>query len=187
MKFELGRTMAYFAKKYQGRIQGAEDHAIDISFSITTDADVLLMLAPAIIVKEDDSGEEKRTKARGKDNLVEELFSKEGYVKRPSLSPIAIHRKPEGISVTIHDQEKNPMTLVGCSFKNLSIELKSPKQVVVSGLIQYARYNNNELIRINSIMGKHVDIEWFAEQDDLFSKDDSKAKAKDDKQDPEKK
>lgn len=177
MKFELPRTTASFAKKVQERIQGEDDKALDISFSITTDTGILPMLFPAQVQVQpsDEDGEpEVKLDTKRKDRLVEELFSKEGYVRRPAISPLTVHRKPEGLTVKIHDQELSgePMTLTGCSMKNLTVTLKSPNQVVLAGLLQYPRYDNNDLLRLNAIMGKLADIEWSADQDDLFGSSD---------------
>lgn len=177
VEFNLDRTTATFAKKYQGRVQGSgDDKAFDLSFRLTTSADTLPMLIPASIQKPDgDDSKKKPAKEDQKDRIVQELFSVEGYVKRPHISPINIHRKPEGLRIWIWDQEDfgDELVLYPCSMKNLKVALQSPHQIVLHGLIQYAHFNNNELIRLNAIIGKSLDIAWEVDQSDLFSSDDS--------------
>ena len=169
MQFELPRTTAHFACANL-REEKNVGKAFDLPFTLTTSADILLMLCPAQI-ETDDPDADPQEVADDKDRLIQELFSVEGFVKRPALNPLHINRKPEGITVTIHDQEEGiaPLILKPCRFTTLQAELESPHQVVLKGKIQYSQYNNNELIRMNAIMGEHCDIEWVTDQQDMFS------------------
>lgn len=189
IEFKIARTTAKFSNKYQGRIQGSGDNkAFDLSFHLTTSADLLPTLLPAAIQKPDDEeGPKKVHKDDQKDRIVQELFSVEGYVKRPYISPITIHRKPEGLRIWIWDQEdfSEALELYPCSMKNLKVELQSPHQIVFHGLIQCANYNNNELIRINAIIGKQFDIAWEVDHSDLFGSDYSEGESEEENEDSE--
>lgn len=173
MQFNLERTTAKFGV-FNPRKEKNVGPACDLPFTIVVPADILLMLAPAQVASDD---EEPPHEDDTKDRIIQELFSVEGYVKRPALSPLSIHRKPEGVTVEIWDQEDlgDPLMLTPCRFSGLSVELQSPHQVVLKGKIQYSDYNNNELIRISSIMDESHDIAWRIEQIDLFESADGKS------------
>ena len=86
--FKLPRTTATFGV-YNRREEKNKGSAFDLPFQVTVSAEIIDMLAPA----QDEDGDIQED---GYSGLVEELFSEEGYVKRPALNPLAIHRKPEG-------------------------------------------------------------------------------------------
>jgi len=160
MKFELKRTTANF-KMFNPRLEQNKGNAFDLPFDVTIDAKILSMLAPTI----DPEGEDG--------DLNVELFTKEGQISRPSINPLHINRKPEGAIVTIWDQEgtKNPpLELRPCSLKDLKAELRTPNQVVLSGKIQYPKYNDEVLCRINALTNKAYDLAIEIEQADMFVK-----------------
>lgn len=163
MRFELKRTTATFAVP-RIRHEINKGNAIDIPFKITCDISLLAMLMPPIPVE----GEEPNP-----DSLINELFTPEGYVRRPSINPVKIHRKPEGATIHIYDEaskntKKHALVLKPCSLSKLEAELKAPHQVVLSGAIQYPKYNDNELIRINALTNKNFDLTIVIEQLDMF-------------------
>jgi len=157
MQFELTRTTATF-NPFNPRWENNKGNAMDIPFSVTLGSNILAMLAPS----QDPDGSDE--------GLTKELFTEEGHVARPSINPIHINRKPEGAVVKIWDQEDfgEPLELKPCTLKSLKAELQTPNHVVLSGLIQYALYNDAELIRINALMKKSFDLEIHIEQTDLF-------------------
>lgn len=167
MKFELKRTTANF-KMFNPRLEQNKGNAFDLPFDVTVDDKILSMLAPTV----DPEGEDG--------DLNVELFTKEGQISRPSINPLHINRKPEGAIVTIWDQEGTnnpPLKLRPCSLKDLKAELRTPNQVVLSGKIQYPKYNDKELLRINALTNKSFDLAIEIEQADMFvkSQDDDKS------------
>ena len=177
MRFELKRTTANF-KMFNPRLEQNKGNAFDLPFDVTVDDKILSMLAPTV----DPEGEDE--------DLNVELFTKEGQISRPSINPLHINRKPEGAIVTIWDQEgtKNPpLKLRPCSLKDLKAELRTPNQVVLSGKIQYPKYNDKELLRINALTNKSFDLAIEIEQADMFQKEDEKESVKDPKAKSEKK
>ncbi len=169
MHFELSRTTAEFGK-YNPRKEQNKGNAFDIAFTVTVGADTLSMLVPA---QEEDQGEgaENVVSLPTEDRLMAELYSEEGYVRRPAISPLNINRTPEGVTVTIwdeHEEDGSPLVLKPCRFKNLVATLKSPHQIQLAGLIQYPQYTDDELVRINAVMYQTHDIGWVVEQSDLF-------------------
>lgn len=170
MKFELPRTTASFGV-YNPREEKNKGPAFDLPFEVTVGADVLSMLLPA---QEEDpaEGEENVVQIGAEDRLIGELYSEEGYVRRPAISPLHINRKPEGVTVTIWDDNDEPLVLQPCRFTTLQAALQSPHQVVLKGKIQHSEYNDDELVRINALMNSTHDIAWEVEQQDLFSEGD---------------
>jgi hypothetical protein len=166
MRFELKRTTATFGV-FHPREEKNKGMACDIPFKITIGAQFLDMLAPAQRAE----GEEANPEA-----FMNELWTAEGYVRRPSLNPLKLYRKPEGATVTIWDEaadKKNgkPLELKPCNLNLKDAELMSPHQFVLSGQIQYSQYNDKELARINALTGKNLDIEILIEQVDMFDAD----------------
>ncbi len=169
MRFELSRTTASFGV-YNPREEKNKGPACDLPFEVTVGADLLSMLVPA---QEEDHGEgaENVVPIVSEDRLVAELYSEEGYVRRPAISPIHINRKPEGVTVTIwdeHEEDGSALVLKPCRFTTLTAGLKSPHQLVLRGKIQYSEYTDAELVRINALMNQTHDIAWVVEQVDLF-------------------
>jgi len=169
MRFELSRTTAEFGN-YNPRLEQNKGRACDISFEVTVGADLLAMLVPA---QEEDQGDapENVVSLPTEDRLMAELYSEEGYVRRPAISPLHINRKPEGVTVTIwdeHEEDGSPLVLKPCRFKNLVAALSSPHQLKLKGLIQYPLYSDDELVRIDALMYQTHDIAWVVEQSDLF-------------------
>lgn len=169
MRFELSRTTASFGI-LNLRIEKNKGPACDLAFEVTVGADLLSMLVPA---QQEGQGEgaENVVPIVSEDRLVAELYSEEGYVRRPAISPIHINRKPEGVTVTIwddHEEDGSPLVMQPCNFKSLQARLQSPHQVVLSGLIQYSEYTDEELVRFNALMGHTHDIGWVIEQQELF-------------------
>jgi hypothetical protein len=182
MRFELSRTTASFGI-LNLRVEKNKGHACDLAFEVTVGADLLSMLVPA---QEEDHGEgaENVVPIVSEDRLVAELYSEEGYVRRPAISPLHVNRKPEGVTVTIWDQDEDgpvtdPLILKPCSFKSVKGALQSPHQLVLSGLIQYPLYTDEELVRLNAIMDTTHDIAWVVEQSDLFDESVGGATAED--------
>ncbi len=157
MQFELTRTTAKFGV-FNPREEKNKGNAFDLPFSVTLGSEILAMLAPTNDVDQDD------------DALAGVLFTQEGHVARPSINPIVINRKPEGAVIKIWDQEDfgEPLELKPCNLKSLKAELQTPNHVVLTGMIQYSQYNDNELIRINALMNKSFDLAIHIEQTDLF-------------------
>ena len=180
MRFELSRTTASFGI-LNLRMEKNKGHACDLAFEVTVGADLLSMLVPA---QDEHQGEgaENVVPIVSEDRLVAELYSEEGYVRRPAISPIHINRKPEGITITIWDEHDEPLVLKPCSFKSIKGALQSPHQLVLSGLIQYPLYTDEELVRLSAIMDTTHDIAWVAEQSDLFEESVSGAGEEDDQQ-----
>lgn len=172
MQFELTRTTAKFGV-FNPREEKNKGNAFDLPFSVTLSSDVLAMLAPTTDVDGKDDG------------LIEQLFTEEGQVARPSINPIHINRKPEGAIVKIWDQEDfgEALELKPCNLTTLKAELQTPHHVVLTGKIQYSQYTDPELIRINALMNKSFDLEIMIEQSDLF--EDPQTESKEDDQDPE--
>jgi hypothetical protein len=166
MRFELSRTTASFGI-LNLRVEKNKGHACDLAFEVTVGADLLSMLVPA---QEQDQGEgaENVVPIVSEDRLVAELYSEEGYVRRPAISPLHVNRKPEGITVTIWDEHNEPLVLKPCSFKSVKGALQSPHKLVLSGLIQYPLYTDEELVRLNAVMDTTHDIAWEVDQSDLF-------------------
>lgn len=183
MQFELKRTTATFGV-FHPREEKNKGMACDIPFKITIGSQYLDMLAPAQRVE----GE-----ADSPDTFINELWTVEGYVRRPALNPLMIYRKPEGARVTIWDEasdKKNgkPLVLEPCRLNLKKLELKSPHQLVLEGQIQYSQYDDKELARINALVNKNLDIEIFIEQVDMFDdkkKDDEGGKDEDENPDPD--
>ena len=169
MRFELLRTTAKFGV-YNPREEKNKGPACDIPFEVTVGADLLSMLVPAQ-EQELEEGAENVVTLPTEDRLVAELYSEEGYVRRPAMSPLHINRKPEGVTVGIWDQEApdaDPLVLKPCRFTTLQVQLISPHQLILTGKIQYSKYTDSELIRINALMNSSHDISWEIEQQDLF-------------------
>lgn len=169
MRFELSRTTASLGV-YNARKEQNVGPACDIPFEVTVGADLLAMLVPA---QEEDQGEgaENVVTLPTEDRLVAELYSEEGYVRRPAMSPLHVNRKPEGVTVTIwdeHEEDGSPLILKPCSFKSIKAKLQSPHQLVLSGLIQYSKHTDDELVRISHLMDTTHDIAWEVDQSDLF-------------------
>ena len=188
MRFELDRTTASFGV-FNPREEKNVGPACDIPFEVTVGADILSMLVPA---QDEDTPEgENVVELPVEDRLVAELYSEEGYVKRPAMSPIHVNRKPEGVTVTIwddHETDGSPMVLQPCRFTTLQAELQSPHQVVLKGKIQYSKYTDDELVRINSLMNSTHDIAWVVEQTDMFDGEGESGgdgETQEDNQDPE--
>lgn len=163
MQFDLSRTTAKFGV-FHPREEKNKGMAVDIPFSITVGVEILDMLMPPQLA----DGEEASP-----DALINELFTVEGYPRRPAINPLKIHRKPEGALVEIYDEKsqgKNgkPLSLKPCSLNKLEIELKSPHQVVLTGQIQYSQYDDKELARINALTSKNYDLTIYIEQVDMF-------------------
>ena len=164
MKFELPRTTASFGV-YNRREEKNKGSAFDLPFQVTVSAEIIGMLAPA----QAEEGVEDTS-----ETLIDELFSEEGYVKRPALNPLSINRKPEGATVTIwdfehpDDQDSEPLELQPCRLTTLKAEMQSPHQVVLSGKIQYSQYTDDQLVRIDHICDKTFDLAITVEQVDLF-------------------
>lgn len=163
MRFEIKRTTATFAVP-RIRREKNKGNAADIPFRITTDVHILAMLTPAHVADNEDDNPE---------SWIQELFTSEGYVRRPSINPIKIHRRPEGATVYIFDEpsqntKKRSLLLKPCRLVKLQAELKAPYQVVLSGEIQYPQYTDQELIRINALTDKNFDINIVIEQLDMF-------------------
>lgn len=167
MQFELERTTAKFGV-FNPREEKNKGNAFDLPFSVTLGTSVLAMLAPT----QDDQDEDNA--------LANVLFTQEGHVSRPSINPIHINRKPEGAVVKIWDQEDfgEPLDLKPCTLKSLKAELQTPNHVVLTGLIQYSQYNDNELIRINALMNKSFDLAIHIEQTDLFENPEAESEEK---------
>jgi len=157
MQFELERTTAKFGV-FNPREEKNKGNAFDLPFSVTLGSEVLAMLAPTQDVDNDD------------EDLAKVLFTSEGHVSRPSINPIHVNRKPEGAVVKIWDQEDfgEPLELKPCNLKSLKAELQTPNHVVLTGMVQYSQYNDNELVRINALMNKSFDLAIHIEQTDLF-------------------
>lgn len=178
MKFELKRTTATFGV-FHPREEKNKGMACDIPFKITVGSQFLEMLAPAQRVEgEPDSP----------DTFINELWTVEGYVRRPALNPMKIHRKPEGAKVTIWDEasdKKNgkPLVLEPCRLNLKEITLMSPHQFALEGQIQYSQYDDKELARINALVNKNLDIEIFIEQVDMFEDEKKDDEKKDDEDD----
>jgi hypothetical protein len=169
MKFELTRTTATFGV-YNPREEKNKGPACDIPFEVTVGADLLSMLVPAQ-EQEPGEGAENVVSLVTEDRLVAELYSEEGYVRRPAISPLHINRKPEGVMVKIWDQEApeaEPLILQPCRFTTLQAALQSPHQIVLTGKIQYSGYTDSELVRINALMNSTHDLAWEIEQQDMF-------------------
>ncbi len=169
MRFELTRTTAMFGV-YNARKEKNVGPACDIPFTVTVGADLLAMLIPA---QQEELGEgaENVVPITTEDRLMAELYSEEGYVRRPAISPLHINRKPEGVKVEIWDLEgpdADPLVLNPCRFTSLLAELQSPHQIVLTGKIQYSRHSDSELIRISHLMDTTHDIAWTVEQGDMF-------------------
>jgi hypothetical protein len=178
MKFELTRTTATFGV-YNPREEKNKGPACDIPFEVTVGADLLSMLVPA---QEElpEEGAENVVTLPTEDRLVAELYSEEGYVRRPAISPLHINRKPEGVTVKIWDQEApdaDPLVLQPCRFTTLQAELQSPHQIVLTGKIQHSKYSDSELVRISHLMNSTHDISWEIEQGDMFEENDGAASA----------
>lgn len=170
MQFEIPRSTATFAV-FHPREEKNKGMACDIPFRITIDGRFLPMLAPPQLA----AGETENP-----DQFVNEFWTVEGYVRRPHLSPLKVHRKPEGVAVTIYDDsKKGPLKLDGCTLNKLEVELRSPHQIVLAGQIQYAKYNDKELVRINALSNKTHDISISIPQTDLFDAPEQKAAADD--------
>lgn len=164
MKFTISRTTAHFGV-YNPREEKNNGAACDIPFHITIGAEILGMLCPSVLgddgmIDEHDVGE----------SLANELFSDEGYVRRPALNPLSLNRTPEGVEVIIHDDHgrDGPLVLHGCRLKGIVVELQTPFMLKLSGKIQYQKYTDKELLRINGLMNKDYDIEMRVVQSDLF-------------------
>lgn len=158
MRFELRRTTATFGV-FHPREEKNKGAAFDIPFEVTVGAEILPNLFPTHADDEANA-----------DEFIGEFFSVEGYVRRPAISPLKVHRKPEGVIVTIWDQEDFGPALVlkPCRLNKLEVTLQSPHQVVLTGQIQYSQYNDQELIRINALMNKKFDLSLVIEQVDMF-------------------
>ncbi len=187
MKFELTRTTATFGV-YNARLEQNVGPACDLPFTVTVGADLLSMLVPA---QEIDPGEEADNVVAlvTEDRLMGELYSEEGYVRRPAISPLHINRKPEGVTVKIWDQEEpeaDPLVLQPCRFTTLQAKLQSPHQIELTGKIQYSKHSDSELIRISHLMGSTHDIAWEIEQGDMFEEEPSvETTAEDEAENPE--
>lgn len=163
MRFDLKRTTATFGV-FHPRNEKNKGMACDIPFRCTVGVEMIEMLMPA----QRQEGEDENPTA-----FIDELFSAEGYVRRPSINPIRIHRKPEGALVEIYDtksESKNgkPLKLEPCTLNKLEITLQSPHQLVLTGQIQYSKYDDKELTRINALNEKSFDMTIFIEQADMF-------------------
>jgi hypothetical protein len=174
MEFEIPRSTATFAV-FHPRNEKNKGMACDIPFRITIDCKYLPMLAPPQLM----DGETDNP-----DSFINEFWTPEGYVRRPHLSPMEIHRWPEGVSVQIFDEQaekkKGALKLEGCTLNKLKVEMRSPHQIVLSGQIQYAKYNDKELVRINALSAKTFDLQMAIPQSDLFeAKDDKNSGPKD--------
>ena len=185
MQFELERTTAKFGV-FNPREEKNKGPACDIPFQGTVGADLLSMLVPA---QEEDpaDGAENVVSLPTEDRLVAELYSEEGYVRRPAISPLHINRKPEGVKVEIWDQEApdaDPLVLEPCRFTTLQAALQSPHQIVMTGKIQYSGYTDSELVRINALMNSTHDIAWKVAQTAMFEES-AGDKPQEDAADPE--
>ena len=162
MQFDIPRSTATFGV-FHPRNEKNKGMACDIPFRITIDCHFLPMLAPPMLMDGEVDDPEK---------LINEFWTAEGYVRRPHLSPMEIHRWPEGVDVTIFDEQaekkKGALHLQGCTLNKLKIEMQSPHQMVLSGQIQHAKYNDKELVRINALSAKTFDLSMSIPQSDLF-------------------
>jgi hypothetical protein len=160
--FEIKRTTATFGM-FHPREEKNKGNAFDVPFKITIGAEYLDVLLPAQKTEEEDE-------ALNPETFIFELYTVEGYVRRPAFNPITIHREIEGAVVTIWDHEDftDPLVLKPCNLDKLKVELRSPHQLVLSGQIQYSKYTDAELLRINALSNKSFDLAVLHEQPDLF-------------------
>lgn len=170
MRFELKRATATFGV-FHPREEKNKGMAVDIPFRVTTDAiDMLPMLMPAQIMENESEFSQE--------TFLKELFTPEGHPRRPSINPIAVHRKPEGASVWIWDEasggrKKDALMLKPCSLRKIIVTLQTPFQLAISGQIQYSQYNDEELVRLNSLSNKSFDLAVLIEQFDMFDAEES--------------
>jgi hypothetical protein len=163
-RFKFPRATTSFGV-FNPREEKNKGKACDIPFTFSAQADLLGMLAPDLGIDiRDEKEDEDITLA-----FLGELYDDAAVVRRPSLSPLHINRKPEGVTVRIYDKgKKEPLTLSNCRVKNIIVELKAGMNIEVSGMIQYPQYHDAELLRINNLMNSQADMEMEASQSDLF-------------------
>lgn len=159
MKLKISRREATFTTHINVRTEGSGDGrktASDIAVSFVGTKRDIDNLIPMLAGKFSDV-----------------LYDKSGQFLCPHLSPIKLHRKPEGLLIQIFDQgTKKPLKFTKASAKNISVTLHPKKNCSVSMLLQ-VRPDAGQLDRLTKLLTTAAEIEIEAEQDELFYEEES--------------
>ncbi len=155
MQFDLSRTSAEFGTintrpERHGKNEKVE--AEDFPFKIVGGPEILDMLFPHEV---DESA------------LAKTLFSEQGHITIPTLTLVS-NRKPEGLTVRIYDEPKNPLELKDCRMTPPEIELGTPNQVTMNAKVQITEPTDDTMNRLRRLMWETAEIEIESENRDLF-------------------
>lgn len=155
MQFDLSRTSAEFGTintrpERHGKNEKVE--AEDFPFKIVGGPEILDMLFPHEV--EDGA-------------LAKTVFSDQGHITIPTLTLVS-NRKPEGLTVRIYDDPKNPLELKDCRLTPPEIELGTPNQVTMNAKVQITEPTDDTMNRLRRLMWETAEIEIESENRDLF-------------------
>lgn len=96
------------------------------------------------------------------------MYDKAGQFLVPHLSPLKLHRKPEGLTILIYDQGvKKPLKFTKAAAKNIEVTFHQKRNCEVSLLLQ-VRPDAGQIDRLTKLLTATAEIEIEAEQEELF-------------------
>lgn len=103
------------------------------------------------------------------------MYDQTGRFLCPYMSPLKLHRKPEGLLITIYDGGKKPMQFKKASAKNLEILFHEKRNCEVEMLLQ-VRPDPDQWQRLaRLIAAEKAEFEVVAEQEELFTEEGEEA------------
>lgn len=96
------------------------------------------------------------------------MYDKAGQFLSPHLSPLKLHRKPEGLTILIYDQGvKKPLKFTKAAAKNIVVTFHQKRNCSVDMLLQ-VRPDAGQIDRLTKLLTATAEIEIEAEQEELF-------------------
>jgi len=88
----------------------------------------------------------------------------------PYLSPLKVHRKPEGLDIRMYgiDLKKPYLSFSGGKLKNIEITFNNRHEIQVTGTLQVEIDAERDAARLIKMMDTDCDIEFEATQEEMF-------------------
>lgn len=97
------------------------------------------------------------------------IYSKDGHCLIPHLSPLTVHRKPEGLDIQIFDQatkKSTPLRFTEAKAKSITIELGKKHELIICMTLQVQVDPEAQAARLYRLMDSKRDLKIESSQQD---------------------
>lgn len=111
------------------------------------------------------------------------IYSEDGHCLIPHLSPLEVHRKPEGLDITIFDQATKrsaPMRFVEAKAKSIKIELGKKFELEISMTLQVQVDPEAQASRLYRLMDAKRELKIESSQEDWIDVEDEDGEIEED-------